>query len=1033
MRSERAGGYCARSAGVAFAVAVLATLDLRPVAQPKEATSIPPPLSFEANGGQTDPRVKFLSRGNGYTLFLTPGEAVLAVQRAAPLRPGERGSKPGTLCAQAVLRMRLVGADPDPEVTGLAEQPGRSHYLVGKDPRRWRTGIPHYARVAYREVYPGIDMVFHGDPGRLEYDFLVSPGADLGKIRMGFEGTGDLRLDTNGSLILPLVGGDVVQPAPIVYQEIAGRLRPLKGAYRLLGEREVGFAVASHDETKRLVIDPVLSYSTYLGGSGNDEGFGIAVDAAGSAYVTGWAESADFPTVNPAQPQLRGAGDAFVAKLSPDGSGLIYSTYLGGSAYDAGYSIAVDVDGDAYVAGTTGSTDFPTVNALQPAFGGGSSDAFVAKLSPSGSDLLYSTYLGGSGAEGSGGIAVDAMGQAYLAGSTSSADFPTVNPAQPTKGGPPDLFDAYVAKLDPSGSALVYSTYLGGSADDGASGIVADAAGDAFVLGATGSTDFPTLNALQPARAGRNDAFVASFDPTGAIRYSTYLGGSRDEEASGISVDTSGSAYVTGGTTSTDFPTADPFQVMTGNTGVYKSTDGGRSWRSGHFNNGGPSVLAIDPSVTTTLYAGTSQKGVFKSTDGATSWFAVNNGLTNPSVHALAVDPQAHSTVYAGTGPLGGLFKSTDGGGSWTTLGPSKPYDWVFALMFGPLGVVDLLPNTLYAGIPNSVARSTNGGTDWTYGSVGTGREAVWVAVDPHNPLTAYAATRDRFTPSGGGIFKSTNGGVSWSRSSAGIVDSYGRYLDASAVVVDPLDSLTVYAAIPGLGVYKSADGGATWGPRNTGLGNLSVFVLALDSAIPPALYAGTFGGGVFKSTTGGESWTVANAGLGGLAVFALATDPSNASTLYAGVGAGDHDAFIAKLSPDGSSLVYSSYLGGGGNEQALSVAVDGQGDASVTGWTNSLDFPTSQALQPEFGGGYADAFVAKFDPSGSALIYSTFLGGRGNDLGWGIAVDANGNVFVSGDTDSADFPTANALQPVIRGSWDSDVFVTKIDPSPSP
>src|SRR6266705_1268853 len=218
---------------------------------------------------------------------------------------------------------------------------------------------------------------------------------------MGFVGTGDLRLDTNGSLILPLVGGDVVQPAPIVYQEIAGRLRALKGAYRLLGEREVGFAVASHDETKRLVIDPVLSYSTYLGGSGNDEGFGIAVGAAGSADVTGWAESADFPTVNPAQPQLRGAGDAFVAKLSPDGSGLIYSTYLGGSAYDAGYSIAVDVDGDAYVAG------------------------------PSGSDLLYSTYLGGSGAEGSGGIAVDAMGQAYLAGSTSSADFPTVNPAQP--------------------------------------------------------------------------------------------------------------------------------------------------------------------------------------------------------------------------------------------------------------------------------------------------------------------------------------------------------------------------------------------------------------------------------------------------------------------------------------------------------------------------------------------------------------------------------------------------------------------------
>src|SRR2546426_1062263 len=418
--------------------------------------------------------------------------------------------------------MRLVGADPDPEVTGLAEQPGRSHYLVGRDPRRWRTGIPHYARVVYREVYPGIDMVFHGDPGRLEYDLLVSSGADLGRVRVGFEGTGDPRLDTNGHLILPLDGGEVVQHAPVVYQEIAGQRRAIKGAYRLRGGGGGGLAVARR--------------------------------------------------------------------------------------YGSGMSIAGDADGDAYVAGATGSTDFPTVNPLQPAFGGGNSDAFVAKLSPAGSDLLYSTYLGGSGTEGSGGIAVDAMGQAYLAGSTSSADFPTVNPMQPTRGGPSDLFDAYVAKLDPSGAALVYSTYLGGSADDGASGIAVDTVGDAFVLGATGSTDFPTLNALQPARAGRNDAFVASFDPTGAIRYSTYLGGSRDEEPFGISVDTSGSAYVTGGTTSSDFPTANPFQVMTGNTGVYKSTDGGRGWRSGHFNNGGPSVLAIDPSVTTTLYAGTSQK-----------------------------------------------------------------------------------------------------------------------------------------------------------------------------------------------------------------------------------------------------------------------------------------------------------------------------------------------------------------------------------------------------------------------------------------
>jgi hypothetical protein len=349
--------------------------------------------------------------------------------------------------------------------------------------------------------------------------------------------------------------GDIRWQKPVVYQEKDGTRQEVAASYVIKDKSRVEFAVADYDSRKPLFIDPLI-YSTYLGGSGEDLGVGIAVDSSGNAYVTGETNSTDFPMMNALQPANGGGFDAFVAKLNPSGSGLVYSTYIGGSGFDSGSGIAVDSAGNAYVIGQTTSTNFPTVNALQPANGGGS-DAFVAKLNPNGSALVYSTYLGGSEFDEGLGIAVDGLGKAYVAGLTRSTNFPTANPLQPVSGGG---YDAFVAKINPTGSAFIYSTYLGGNSDEGGYGIAVHS-GSAYVTGYTISTNFPTVNPLQPANGGGADAFVAKFSPTGsALVYSTYLGGSNGDSGFGIAVDVTGNAYVTGNTTSTNFPTMNPLQ-----------------------------------------------------------------------------------------------------------------------------------------------------------------------------------------------------------------------------------------------------------------------------------------------------------------------------------------------------------------------------------------------------------------------------------------------------------------------------------------
>ncbi|HSR05535.1 MAG TPA: SBBP repeat-containing protein, partial [Bryobacteraceae bacterium] len=486
--------------------------------------------------------MKFLTRVPGYMLFLTPEEAVFA---------GRDGS---------VERMKLIGANPKLRFETLDKQPGISNYFIGNDPTKWRTNVPNYGRVALREVYPGIDLIFYGKERQLEYDWLIAPGADPKQIRVKWEGANQISKTTTGDIVLSAA---LRETKPRILQE----RKSIEGGYLVRGN-EVGFAVANYDAAKPLVIDPVLLYSTYLGGNGEEQGSGIAVDGAGNAYLTGYTSSTNFPNVSPLQATFGGGfdgTDAFVTKINAAGSALVYSTYLGGASNDYGYGVAVDGAGNALVTGRTQSINFPTVNPLQASYGGGNFDVFVAKINSAGSTLLYSTYLGGTGSDDGYGIAADGAGNAYITGDTFSTNFPTANPIQNNNAG---AFNVFVTKINATGSNLLYSTYLGGSGGDSGSAIAADSSGNVYVTGSTTSTNFPTANSLQANYGGHGDAFVTKIDASGsALVYSTYLGGRGAEECYGIAVDGAGNAYVTGTTSSTDFPTANPLQVSNAGLG----------------------------------------------------------------------------------------------------------------------------------------------------------------------------------------------------------------------------------------------------------------------------------------------------------------------------------------------------------------------------------------------------------------------------------------------------------------------------------
>jgi len=511
---------------------------------------------FEPNAGQAEGPARFLLRTTPATFFFAGSEVVLASSTASPLR------------------VRFLGADPGSRLDGAEPQPGTVNYFVGSDPERWHAGLPTYAEIRYANLYSGVSLAYRADGRPLKGTYTVAPGADPGSIRWRYEG-GEARLDETGRLQVTTAAGDaaLTEEPPLAWQEDEGRRVPVSARYTLAEDGSVGFVVGAYDHGRPLTIDPVIVYSTFLGGSIFDIAWSVAADAAGNAYIAGDTESANFPTVSPYQGAAGGQGDAFVAKFAPDGTPL-YSTYLGGSYFDYATDIAVDSQGNAYVTGKTGSVNFPTVNALQPTYGG-TWDAFVTKLSPTGSALVYSTYLGGSNEENyinagvSGSIAVDPFGAAYVTGSTQSVNFPTKQPFQAALNG---SVDAFVTKFSPAGNTLVYSTYLGGNAGETGWGIAVDKSGQAVVTGDTTSyTTFPTKNAVQPVCALSAfcwDAFVTRLTADGkALVFSTYLGGNDVEyidRGMAVALDRSSNAYVTGMTGSSNFPTLKAYQFVYG-------------------------------------------------------------------------------------------------------------------------------------------------------------------------------------------------------------------------------------------------------------------------------------------------------------------------------------------------------------------------------------------------------------------------------------------------------------------------------------
>ncbi len=496
------------------------------------------------------------------------------------------------------VRTRLVGANHNAQLEPEDPLPGLASYFIGPS-SDWRAGVTGFGKILHRGVYPGIDLVFHGEQHQLEYDFLVSPNADLTLIRMELSGQRGLQIEESGDLVVSTDGGEIRWKRPEIYQQIQGVRKAVAGGFKISGQRLVSFTVGAYDASRELVIDPTLSYATYLGSTQNEAGRGIGVDSVGNVYICGNTNSNNLPTVSAVQANFGGQsanyvnGDAFVAKFSPAGA-LMYLTYLGGSGDDAASAIAVDSAGNAYLTGMTNSTNFPLANPFQANYGGmggqgivRTGDAFVAKLNPSGTKLLYSTYLGGSRDDAGLAIAIDNSGNAYVAGATASMNFPIAGTAYQSYmrgvGGEPlhaggfsswDPGDAFIAKFDPTGSQLLYSTYFGGTSDDAAFSIAVDTSGNVYIGGATLSHDLPTTTgAYQRTFGGTEiqdkgfvfgDGFVAKLNiGANQLVYSTYFGGTGDDSVNSIAVDGSGNVYMTGSTSSMHLATtANAFQPL---------------------------------------------------------------------------------------------------------------------------------------------------------------------------------------------------------------------------------------------------------------------------------------------------------------------------------------------------------------------------------------------------------------------------------------------------------------------------------------
>lgn len=523
------------------------------------------PLSFEANEGQVPSEYSFVAHGAAYDSYFAPRGVLIAMHST-------------TGAANRQVRISFGGGGASTP-HGVDILPTRTNYFIGNDPARWQTNVPSFGRIRYERVFPGVDVAFYGRRKQLENDFIVQPGADPAAVSFQVAGADSVAVDSAGDLVVQVAGEELRWKKPGIYQEDGGGQKWIDGGYVVGPANTVKFRVGAYDRTRALVIDPVLVFSTYMGRNLDETGIRIALDAAGNIVVGGVTTSNNFPVVNSLDPPVgRSTTDAFVIRVSPDGATLLSSTVIGGNRRTVGAGLALDGAGNIYLAGATIADDYPTTKGVfQPAYAGGGDlgssvgDGFITKLDPSASKILYSTFLGGSDSDGIAAIAVDAQGNAYVTGGTTSNNFPvSSNAFQSFYRGSSNnaqikVGDAFVTKINPNATAIVYSTLLGGSGDDAPSSIVVDAGGVAYVGGYTGSTNFPVLNAAIPAFKGSGgqeytyfgDGFISAIKPDGSgLVYSTYLGGRFDDGVTALALDKSGALYATGYTLSTDFPLA---------------------------------------------------------------------------------------------------------------------------------------------------------------------------------------------------------------------------------------------------------------------------------------------------------------------------------------------------------------------------------------------------------------------------------------------------------------------------------------------
>jgi uncharacterized protein (TIGR03437 family) len=783
------------------------------------------------------------------------------------------------------------------------------------------------------------------------------------------------------------------------------------------------------------------AFSAIFGGLGQDYASSLATDAQGNVYVAGLTYSSDFPvTPGAAQTQFGGTCDAFVSKFGPDGT-LLWSTFLGGILDDWATGVAVDGAGNVWVTGWTRSANFPLVNPIQGTLDNGASDdydAFVAKLDPTGSQLLYSTFLGGAADDGAAGIALDVAGNAYVAGtSQSETGFPGAQNA-------PNTFGIFVSKLNAQG-ALVY-TFIHPYGSAG--GIALDASGSAYVTGSVSSVN-PSRATQTFGPPGNAYAIAFKISPDGSKKiYETALGGSVSAAGAAIAVDGSGAAYVAGSTSSVDFPLVQPIQNSLGARPLWKSTDSGVTWAPmDALPFALPQALVADPTAPNTLYAATTDLGIFKSLDGGVTWTAANNGIANATAQALAIDPVHPQTLYAVSAPAyaatASVYKTVDGATSWT-------------LIDSPAGAVSQLPvdaqnpNIVWE-VTSPLRKSTDGGATWNTVTFPGSVESM--ALDPRVSGNIFAISNLVFcgvfctNNQNPYIYHSTDGGADWVQiSSPTPVVPPGLTVDGST------NPSTIYDGL----ADRSVDGGVTWTPVTPPPGAISGSIaVAVDSS--GKLYAAVYDNGIFVSSDHGQTWTAIGSpiqpfsspliGPAIAAILPAGTPGSTTSTVYAMVNQTGTSGFVTKLTPDGSSIVYSTYLRGHSSMEAnviyaaepgafetqnwiSGIAVDAAGNAVVAGGTRSVDMPVAFPAQAA-NAGLADAFASTISADGSKLTYSTYLGGSQDDGALAVAVDSQGNVILAGQTRSySDFPVSGPQQP--KGGY-GDAFVTRLPPPAAP